>query len=351
MPLPSPSALTLQGLSITPKSKFVASDLAAAKSIQAALAKEVFKVGIGPVGQDLGSDFVAGARRRVSLQTFRMTKVMTGVSSTIQVGRVTKGAATRRLILTGVRPRVYGFSVLGAAPTTIHNIRTTLVKGLSIKKPGGCATTALATHGYLAKDPLLTMLVENVLGLAEAIQQEGGLTQIHKSAWDTIYCNMPQTYRWSSVKGPLSSAMATLLDLGWNLLSIEHWEDPDGNTWFLDYNDPLFISMLKEVLMELFSRHIWKSYAANHFAGLGSCPDFAAYFKLKKVFVKQGDLRQLYFLDSVIQGSSVGLADKNIQLNSDNLPTCRHCGQVVTGCPFVHFAYHCSATCSLEHPG
>ena len=223
--------LRSQGLSISPKSRFVASDLKAAKEIQLALAEEGIKIEIGPIGQDLGVDFVAGGRRRVSLQSTRMTKLHTGVISTLRVGKITKGAATRRLILTGIKPRIYGFSVLGAAPTTVMSIRTSLVKGLCIRKPAGCATTALAMHGYQAKDPLVTMMVENVTGLVEAVMQENRPTLIHQKAFDAILISMPETHRWSHVKGPMSSAIATLLDHGWVLNSIGSWTDPSGSTW------------------------------------------------------------------------------------------------------------------------
>ena len=140
--------LRQQGLSISPKSRFVASDMRAAKDIQAALFKRGIDVEVGHVGQDLGVDFVAGGRRRVSNQTSRMTKMRSGVASTLKLGRITKGTATRRLILTGIKPRIYGFSALGASPTTIGTIRTSIVKGLSLRKPGGCATTALLMHNF-----------------------------------------------------------------------------------------------------------------------------------------------------------------------------------------------------------
>ena len=72
---------------------------------------------------------------------------------------------------------------------------------------------------------------------------------------------------------------------------------------------------------------------------------------MKKALSKKGDARQKYFLDSIVQGSCVSLAEEHIYLNEDQVPTCNLCHNPVTGCAFRHFSYHCLATCSLETPG
>ena len=149
--------VALHGLRISPKSKFVASNIAAAKAVQNRLAANGIKVDVGVVGQDLGTDFVAGGRRWVSMQTSRMVKMRSVITHTIPLGSCTKGTATRRLILNGVKPRIYGVSVLASAPATTLNVRTSIVKGLRIRKPAGCTTTALAMNGLSDQDPLLEM--------------------------------------------------------------------------------------------------------------------------------------------------------------------------------------------------
>lgn len=160
----------------------MASTPAAAKAVQQALAKQGVHIEVGAAGQDLGVDFTAGGRRRISMQTCRMTRMRSGITHTLRVGKCTEGTATRRLILTGVRPRIYGFSAIGAAPTTIQTTRASIIKGLCIRKPGGCASTSLPMYGYQWKDPLVTMMVENILGYAEAVRQEGGVTAFFRRA-------------------------------------------------------------------------------------------------------------------------------------------------------------------------
>ena len=195
------------------------------------------------------------------------------------------------------------------------------------------------------------MTVDNVVGFAEGARQGGGITRILQRASDNTFKAMPITGKWSSVNGPMSSAMATLIDLDWGIVDIFNWRDPEGHLWTLDYEDPMLPDILKEVLMVHTSRFIWKNYAAHHYAGIDVVPDFTAYRMVKKVLRKTGDARQLYFLESIVQGSCVGLADKHVHINEDNVPVCDHCQQVVTGCAFRHFSYYCSAINSLELAG
>ena len=70
-------------------------------------------------------------------------------------------------------PRGYGFSVTGCSPTTGASLRTAFVKGVCVRKPSGCATTALETNGLSKKDPLITTAIENVIGFVQAVQVEG----------------------------------------------------------------------------------------------------------------------------------------------------------------------------------
>ena len=58
--------------------------------------------------------------------------------------------------------------------------------------------------------------------------------------------------------GPPSSAIATLLDFGWQLPKINEWVSPDGVTWGLDYVAPNFMPMLKELLGVFFQQQLWR---------------------------------------------------------------------------------------------
>ena len=49
------------------------------------------------------------------------------------------------------------------------SLRAAVVRGLAIKKFGGCATTALLCKGYLNRDPLLTHAIQNVTSFIETV--------------------------------------------------------------------------------------------------------------------------------------------------------------------------------------
>ena len=171
---------------------------------------------------------MTGGARRITLQVSRMKKVRSGVTHTLKVGRCTKGLHTRKLILTGVLPRAFGFSVMGCSPTTGSALRAAIVKGLCIRKPSGCATTALESNGFGAKDPLVNMAIDNILGFVQAVQVEGWSPNTQR-AWTKTLAEAKEGQRWSKVRGPMGSRISTLLDWGWDPIRPNVWEDPHGS--------------------------------------------------------------------------------------------------------------------------
>ena len=66
--------------------------------------------------------------------------------------------------------------------------------------------------------------------------------------WDKLVEELEVATRWSRVKGPISSAIATLLDHGFEPRSFDTWVDPEGWTWIIDYDAPNLIAAATEVL-------------------------------------------------------------------------------------------------------
>ena len=203
--------MTKLGLRISPKSVVLASNPELAKRMQTRLKKAGIDVQVASHGADLGADCVAGGARRVTLQVSRMKKVRSGVTHTLKFGRCTKGLHTRKLILTGVLPRAFGFSVLGCSPTTGAALRAAIVKGLCIRKPSGCATTALESNGYGGKDPLVNTAIDNILGFVQAVQVEGWSPNTQR-AWNKTLAEAKDGQRWGKLRGPMGSCISTLLD-------------------------------------------------------------------------------------------------------------------------------------------
>ena len=54
----------------------------------------------------------------------------------------------------------------------------------------------------------------------------------------------------------MASAIATLIDWDFEPTAYDHWIDPAGNSWIIDYQEPSCISLAKEVLQHFFLEKI-----------------------------------------------------------------------------------------------
>ena len=115
-----------------------------------------------------------------------------------------------------MRSRLFGFSVMGSAPSTTRMARGSIGGPLGLRKPGGCTTTGFALHGLSKKDPGITIPIENVVDFFA-----GHLASDHQlitaKLWPDIASKLLGAVRWGKVFWPLSSAVATLLDFGWQV--------------------------------------------------------------------------------------------------------------------------------------
>ncbi len=89
------------------------------------------------------------------------------------------------------------------------------MRGLNLRKTGGCIATAFCCNGFEGKDPELTLAMENVLHYLEALLAQPLQIRLAVSvAWPWIRDDLATGLRWAKVKGPMSSAIATLWDFG-----------------------------------------------------------------------------------------------------------------------------------------
>ena len=175
----------------------------------------------------------------------------------------------RKLVFTGIMPRIYGLSVMGAPPTAIRKSRAAMNMGLGITKAGGCTYTALKMHNFDHKDPALVLPLNTI---SEFVQAIGGSRQqmILQSIWgDLVKELQADGRRWSKVKGSVSAAIATLLDLNWFCEHFNKWKDFEGTGWEIDYNTPFGSSALREVISHTIAINL-QSAAADHIHSFGS---------------------------------------------------------------------------------
>ena len=160
-------------------------------------------------------------------------------------------------MLTSVAPRAWGFSVMGSSPTVRKTMNSLVVKGLDIRKFGGCNATALLCGGYANKDPLVTHSIQNIIDFAETVVLcPLSFHMVLEQIWPKLRDELEVPHRWSKVKGPISSAIATLWDHGFEPRSHTAWVDPQGWCWHLDYQLPNFVAALKDMLQVHIQRSV-----------------------------------------------------------------------------------------------
>ena len=145
-----------KGLRISCKSTITASSQDIADDLQCKLAACGLSLKAEASAKDLGVDFAGGGRRRIPVQQLRLLGAQRAGRMVSQLGKTSKQA--KRLVITGVRPRFYGFAAMGSSPTATLTMRAILGNSAGIRKPGGCASTAFFLADMDHQDPCLSFL-------------------------------------------------------------------------------------------------------------------------------------------------------------------------------------------------
>ena len=114
------------------------------------------------------------------MQQMRMLNVSRSAKQVSLLSKHTK--QTRKLVITGVRSKFYGFAAMGASPTTCKKMRAKLCNAAGIRKAAGCATTALSLAGMQDSDPMVAYPLETVLEFSIA-HSHSGMKLINAEAW------------------------------------------------------------------------------------------------------------------------------------------------------------------------
>ena len=164
--------------------------------------------------------------------------------------------------------------------------------------------------------------------------------------WDDLVHKLDVPFRWGKVTGPLSSAIATLLDWGFYPVAPFLWLDPEGRSWSVDPKAPNCVAAAREVLSHHFHKKIWATAAPANADPLGACPDIAPYLDLRNVFRKGSMQRHLYFLDAVFQGAMSTYCECHFH-DKDGQVICNHCDLPIgLQSSWEHLCLHCSTVAS-----
>lgn len=223
-----------------------------------------FEVGVSVRG--LGCDTMQGGHvRRIPVLSARCDKYV--LKSQVVKQMLTACQQARKLALAGVKPVVFGHEAVGMSPTALRKIRSATVGALGIKKPGGCATTAVAIRGYLPYDPLATLRRDVVVAFLFAVASSKlQLTLQYK--WDNMvsfFC--PQ--RWQKVTGPADASIGTLVDVDWfpEALHTDGWSLEEMLGILISVT-PCFAQHFKHAFMPAVHKHIWQKHGTrHHYAG------------------------------------------------------------------------------------
>ena len=147
-------------LPVSGKSVIVSSDINAGKQLQDQLAASGINISFDDRAKDLGVDHGAGSRRRVTVQATRLLNAGRARKQVCIPGRHTKQA--RKLAITAVKPRLYGFAAMGASPTMAKKARAAYGGAAALRKAGGCQTVAIHSGGLQHGDPGLCLPFETV---------------------------------------------------------------------------------------------------------------------------------------------------------------------------------------------
>ena len=159
------------------------------------------------------------------MQQLRMLNVQRAAKQVSILSKHTKQA--KRLVITGVRPRFYGYAAMGASPTTCKQMRAKLCNAAGIRKAGGCATTALSIAGLQDSDPMVAYPLETVLEFSIA-HIRSATKLVNAEAWRRKHADLQVGGKWAKVCGSLSAAIASLEDAGFEAPAVDRWTDPSG---------------------------------------------------------------------------------------------------------------------------
>ncbi len=129
-------------------------------------------------------------------------------------------------------------------------------------------------------------------------------------------------FRWARVRGPMSSAIATLRDWNFCPVSFDMWVDLDGRSWILGPKDPNFVGAAKEVLKFHFNKQAWAAITPG--GATPGPPDLQPSHQLRKQYLKGESGRHLYFLDAVVQNAMEAHADVHI-VSEEGKAICSRC--------------------------
>jgi hypothetical protein len=312
------------GLTISPKSAVLFNRPGVAKQVSDQLREHGVIIQATTLTKDLGLGTTAAGRRRTVHQQQRRQKMCKRLVR-IQ-GLVKQNRRCRAMVWIAAKPQgTWGHQANGLAPTTVKRLRQQFAGAAMLRRTGGCTTTAFGLTVGLSKDPTVGLRMELFGSWLEVAVNPSIPKQGLEKVWGQLRESLAGPRRWHQVRGPMGAVVATLMDLGWKPGSPTSWTDPDGIQWDIDPSAPGVAVQLKAVVAEFIEKDLWRQ-ASQHEGGRGleNGADLTVARRMRRQFLKQGELKKAGILELICQGASWPPARKAAAgLPVD--PTCTFC--------------------------
>ncbi|CAE7377973.1 unnamed protein product [Symbiodinium natans] len=212
-----------QGLMVsTTKTAFICSNKASARELQSLL--EEHEPPIKTLGKDLGLDYAAGQRRRITVAKGRHAKGGQRARKLTKL-QVKSTSIRVRLFNGSIRSSaLYGHEGVGVAPKRRKWFRSLLAAALG--RPTLASTdSALEFHSNKVVDPAYTILSQHFKAIRRLLLSwpDRDIGRLHQS-WNKLGQWLSEAeHPWKRAAGPLGAAWCYLQELGWEAISLSKW--------------------------------------------------------------------------------------------------------------------------------
>jgi len=319
------------GLKQSPKSLVTASSSSLARSISRSLKKSGVVFQPAPFGRDLGISFSPGnAKLNKKVMKDRKLKTKPRLSRIASLAKQFR-AARKLYNASGFAASTWGHQSCGFSDRELLQTERQAAQCTGIKAAGRCRFTALHISYGPRGHPVGRIIKElfQYWFKVFAFYVSGPPSQYLelRLAWSKV----KQEFRAAGkvtgklVKGLISNVIATLLKLGWEPVTVDLWNDPQGNEW--KFKSPDFPShLIVHALVDSYNKQSLVR-AAEHYNGAGQADglDFNTTLAYNYSLKTSKKFAHLAALETVQAAACWGNARVH-EIHPEVSPLCSRCG-------------------------
>ena len=320
------------------------------KGLAAKVAKALHTAGIVARAvkwaEDVGVGTTAGAHRDTTALKARLRKAASKawLARRLAAHRL----RTARLVTGNILPTgEYGVQASGVAPARRTQLRKAAAMALTGHSFTRCFTSLLHLHLGADADPAVHLPVHHLRDwcatfLGAPAKEQRRIIQAWRTERDRLI-PLDRRRRWANVRGPMSAAIAYLLEVGWQALSPHVFVTPDGRYSVNILAGPSSVAAFTVRYKATLIRRLWIR-ASREVGGDGlesGPPSFLARTRARKVATKVGAHHLLADIDRCATGGAA------LHTSADSPRPCRFCGDPET---LAHRYRYCPGIQQIPDP-